>query len=99
MELSAQLPAWRAAIANDLARKGLTRKRVLAPALRLLDGRYFRAGSEQYAEEHESYGLATLSCEHVRVRRDAVEFDFPAKSGVRRTVEIEDPKWSARWVR
>lgn len=92
VELSAQLPAWRAAIANDLARKGLTRKRVLAPALRLLDRGYFRAGSEQYAEEHESYGLATLLCEHVRVRRDAVEFDFPAKSGVRRTVEIEDPE-------
>lgn len=90
LELSMQLPAWRAEIAKDLARKGLTRKRVLALALRLLDRGYFRAGGEQYAEEHESYGLSTLLCEHVVVRRDAVEFDFPAKSGVRRTVEIED---------
>lgn len=90
LELSTQLPAWRAEIAKDLARKGLTRKRVLALALRLLDRGYFRAGGEQYAEEHESYGLSTLLCEHVVVRRDAVEFDFPAKSGVRRTVEIED---------
>lgn len=90
LELSAQLPAWRAEIAKDLARKGLTRKRVLALALRLLDRGYFRSGGEQYAEEHESYGLSTLLCEHVVVRRDAVEFDFPAKSGVRRTVEIED---------
>jgi DNA topoisomerase IB len=70
----------------------LTRKRVLALALRLLDRGYFRAGGEQYAEEHESYGLSTLLCEHVVVRRNAVEFDFPAKSGVRRTVEIEDPE-------
>lgn len=70
----------------------MTRKRVLALALRLLDRGYFRAGGEQYAEEHESYGLATLLCEHVVVRRAAVEFDFPAKSGVRRTVEIEDPE-------
>ena len=53
---------------------------------------YFRAGGEQYAEENDSYGLATLLCEHVTVRRDAVEFDFPAKSGVRRTVEIDDPE-------
>jgi len=90
LELSTQLPAWRAEIAKDLARKGLTRKRVLALALRLLDRGYFRSGGEQYAEEHESYGLSTLLCEHVVVRRDAVEFDFPAKSGVRRTVEIED---------
>ncbi len=91
LELSTRLPACRAEIAKDLARHGLTRKRVLALALRLLDRGYFRAGGEQYAEEHESYGLSTLLCEHVVVRRDAVEFDFPAKSGVRRTVEIEDP--------
>jgi DNA topoisomerase IB len=92
LELSTRLPAWRAEIAKDLTRSGLTRKRVLAVALRLLDRGYFRAGGEQYAEENESYGLSTLLCEHVVVRRDAVEFDFPAKSGVRRTVEIEDPE-------
>ncbi|OBH78328.1 DNA topoisomerase [Mycobacterium mantenii] len=92
LELSTRLPAWRAEIAKDLTRQGLTRKRVLALALRLLDRGYFRAGGEQYAEEHESYGLSTLLCEHVVVRRDAVEFDFPAKSGVRRAVEIEDPE-------
>jgi DNA topoisomerase I len=92
LELSTRLPQWRAAIAKDLARSGLTRKRVLALALRLLDRGYFRAGSEQYAEENESYGLATLLCEHVTVRRNAVGFDFPAKSGVRRCVEIEDPE-------
>ena len=92
LELSTRLPTWRAAIAEDLSRSALTRRRVLALALRLLDRGYFRAGGEQYAEEHESYGLATLLCEHVTVRRGAVEFDFPAKSGVRRTVEIEDPE-------
>jgi DNA topoisomerase I len=90
LELSTQLPAWRTSVARDLAGRGLTRERVLALALRLLDRGYFRAGGEEYAEEHESYGIATLLCEHVTVRRDAVEFDYPAKSGVRRTVEIED---------
>ena len=90
LELSTQLPMWRARVAKDLARPGLIRERVLAVALRLLDRGYFRAGGEQYAEEHESYGLATLLCSHVTVHRNAVEFDFPAKSGVRRTVEIED---------
>lgn len=90
LELSAQLPMWRARVAKDLRRRGLTSDRVLAVALRLLDRGYFRAGGEQYAEENESYGMATLLCSHVTVRRHAVEFDFPAKSGVRRTVEIED---------
>ncbi|ETA94984.1 DNA topoisomerase [Mycobacterium avium 05-4293] len=90
LELSTELPAWRARIAEDLAARGLTRERVLALGLRLLDRGYFRSGGEQYAEENESYGLSTLLCEHVTVQRDAVEFDFPAKSGVRRTVRVED---------
>lgn len=90
LELSARLPAWRAGIVEDLAGRGLTRERVLALALRLLDRGYFRAGGEQYAEENESYGIATLLREHVTVRNNAVEFDYPAKSGVRRTVQIDD---------
>jgi DNA topoisomerase-1 len=63
---------------------------VIALALHMLDLGYFRAGGEQYAEENNSFGLATLLCEHVRLHRDFVEFDFPAKSGVRRTLELDD---------
>jgi DNA topoisomerase IB len=29
--------------------------------------------------------------EHVRLHRDHVEFDYPAKSGVRRTISLDDP--------
>jgi len=90
LELSKELPAWRRQIAEDLAGRGLTRDRVVALALYLLDRGYFRAGGDRYAEENESFGIATLQCQHVTVGRDAVKFDYPAKSGVRRTLEIED---------
>src|ERR1700749_2952570 len=60
LEMSKNLPFWRASIAKDLAGRGLTRSRVLALALHLRDRAYFRAGGEQYAEENESYGIATL---------------------------------------
>lgn len=92
LDMSTRLPAWRERIAEDLAGRGLSRERVLALALQLLDRGYFRAGGEQYAEEHESYGLATLQREHVRLRHGAVAFDYPAKSGVRRTLEVKDPE-------
>lgn len=90
LELSRELPAWRRQTASDLDNRGLTRDRVLALGLHLLDLGYFRAGGERYVEENESYGLATLRCEHVTLRRDAVAFDYPAKSGVRRRYEIDD---------
>jgi DNA topoisomerase-1 len=91
LQMSKRLPAWRAHIADDLGGRGFKRERILALALHLVDLGYFRAGGEQYAQENESHGLATLLCEHVTVRRGAVAFDFPAKSGVRRTMEIDDP--------
>jgi DNA topoisomerase-1 len=91
LEMSKRLPGWRAEIAKDLGGRGFTKQRVLALALHLIDLGYFRAGGEQYAEENDSHGLATLLCEHVTVRKDAVEFDVPAKSGVRRSLEIDDP--------
>ncbi|MGK2868971.1 MAG: DNA topoisomerase IB [Mycobacterium sp.] len=92
LEMSTRLPAWREHIAEDLTERGLTRDRVLALALHLLDLGYFRAGGEQYAEENESYGLATLQCDHVTLRDGVVAFDYPAKSGVRRMLEIPDPE-------
>ena len=70
---------------------GLTRDRVLAAAVRLLDVGMFRVGSEQYAEEDSGVGLATVRKEHVHVHGDTVEFDYPGKGGTRRLQVIEDP--------
>ena len=61
------LPGMRRAIASHLRRDGLTRERVLAGAVALLDRGLFRVGGEVYAEENGSYGLATLERRHVRL--------------------------------
>ena len=91
LSLAKRLPDWRTQVVSDLRGRGLPCARVLAVAQRLLDRGYFRAGGEEYAQENGSFGLATLRREHVRLRRDSVEFDYPAKSGVQRTIELEDP--------
>jgi DNA topoisomerase IB len=56
----------------------------------MLDCGLFRIGSESYAEQNESYGLATLKKEHVSLNGKSVEFEYPAKSGQKRTHEIAD---------
>jgi DNA topoisomerase-1 len=91
LSLAKRLPDWRSQVVTDLKGHGLQRDRVLAVAHQLLDRGYFRAGGEEYANENGSFGLATLQREHVRVHRESVAFDYPAKSGVRRTIELEDP--------
>ena len=87
------LPALRSRIDDDLAGSEPTRERVLACAVRLLDRGFFRIGSEQYAEQNASYGLATMRKEHVTIERGGeMVFDYPAKSGVRRVQAIVDPE-------
>jgi DNA topoisomerase-1 len=85
------LPRMRKRIARDLAADWLSRKQVLACAVRLLDRGFFRVGGEDYAVENETYGLATIRKEHVRVGRNTITFDYPAKSGQRRIQSIVDP--------
>ena len=58
--------------------------------VRLLDLGFFRVGSEVYAEENESFGLATVRREHVTISAARSVFDFPAKSGQRRVQSIRD---------
>ena len=85
------LPDLRSAVARDLATGGLTRERVLAAAVRLLDVGCFRIGGEAYAEEHETFGVATLERRHVTVREGVLVFDYPAKGSLRRIVAVDDP--------
>jgi DNA topoisomerase IB len=91
LELAAKLPEVRARIEDDLSKPGLGRDRVLAGLLRILDRGVFRTGGEEYAEENDSRGVATLLREHVRLRGDELRFDFPAKSGIDRSAIIRDP--------
>ena len=90
LQIAHQLPDVRDAVVAALRTRGLNRERVLATAVRLLDLGTFRIGSEQYAEENGTYGLATLKREHVHVRGERTYFSYTAKGGQEREVEITD---------
>ncbi len=90
LELAARLPELREAVNQDLSTSGLTRARVLACAVRLLDLGFFRIGSDSYARDNGSYGLTTLLREHVTCHRAEVDFDFPAKHGKQRIQTLSD---------
>jgi DNA topoisomerase-1 len=92
------LPKLRTTISRHLRQSGLGRERVLAAILRILSTCYMRPGSQAYASEHGSYGIATLRRKHVTVKGDLIEFDFPGKWGVRQQRQIRD-RQVARVVR
>lgn len=92
-DLAAVLPKLRRTVAADLAGSGLSRRRVLAAAARLLDRAAVRVGGEAYAVDdvnEATFGLATLLREHVSVRKNVVALSFPGKGAVTVETEVED---------
>jgi DNA topoisomerase I len=90
LEFAEALPRMRAAVARDLALPGLPREKVLACIVRILSMCFLRPGSQVYAAENGSFGIATLRNRHVHVRGDVVTYDFPGKSGKRQQAEMRD---------
>jgi DNA topoisomerase-1 len=84
------LPNMRATISSQVKQPGLGKEPVMASILRILSTCFLRPGSQVYASENGSFGLATLRHRHVRVKGDVIEFDFPGKSGVRQVRQLKD---------
>ncbi|MFL6051638.1 MAG: DNA topoisomerase IB [Actinoallomurus sp.] len=90
LEFGRVLPRLRERVERDLGQKGLTRERVLAAAIRLIDLGFFRPGGEEYAAENGTYGLATIRKEHVTLSGGQIIFDYIAKGSKQREQAVAD---------
>src|SRR5204862_3050037 len=84
------LPRIRAKVEKDLARPGLSREKVLAAVVRLLETTLIRVGNEEYARDNNSYGLTTLRDRHADVDGSSVRLVFRGKGGKRHEVGLHD---------
>ena len=92
LEFSEILPRIRERVEKDLRGRDLSRRRVLATVVRLLDKTLIRVGNDEYARENNSSGLTTLRDRHVQIDGARLHFSFRGKSGVRQEVAIEEPR-------
>lgn len=86
------LPKIRAAVVKDLRGNGLTRQKVLAAVVALLDATGVRVGNEEYARANDSFGLTTLRTRHVQLKGSEVRLNFRGKTGRRHLVTLDDPR-------
>jgi DNA topoisomerase-1 len=92
LEFARALPAIRRHVNQDLARPGLTRNKILAAVVRLMETTLARVGNSEYARANQSFGLTTLQNRHVTIRGDRIELDFRAKSRVQFHRVVSDRK-------
>src|SRR4030095_7637940 len=86
------LPRIRRRVARDLKDKQLTRNKVMATIVRLLETTFIRIGNKEYKRQNDSFGLTTLQNRHVNIRGSEVRFYFRGKSGVKHTIDIENAR-------
>jgi DNA topoisomerase-1 len=92
------LPKIRARVAADMARPGLSRERVLATIVRLLEITLIRVGNQEYARENKSYGLTTMRDRHVEFEGAKLVFEYRGKGGKMHRISLKDRRL-ARIVR
>lgn len=90
LDFARRLPALRARIELDLRARGLTRRKVVAAVVRLLEATLIRVGNEEYARRNRSFGLTTLRDRHASVSGSRLQFRFRGKSGREHVVRIAD---------
>lgn len=86
------LPIIRQTIAGHMRQHELTKDRVVATAVWLLDHTFIRIGNVQYAKQNNSYGLTTLREKHVDVEGSTVSFSFKGKSGIYHDLNVQHPR-------
>jgi DNA topoisomerase-1 len=90
LAFGAALPDIRRTVDRHLALPTMSKHKVLATVVRLLETTCIRVGNEEYARENDSYGLTTLKDKHVQINGATVKFKFRGKSGRMHEVELTD---------
>lgn len=98
VEFGTVLPAVRRRVEHDLGVREITRDRVVATVVRLLELSLVRVGNEEYARTNGSYGLTTMRRRHAHVEGHRLELAFRGKSGKYHCTAVEDRR-VARAVR
>jgi DNA topoisomerase I len=92
------LPRIRSRVCRDLRLPGVSREKILATVVRLLDTTLIRVGNAEYVRQNRSYGLTTLQDHHASVHGSTVLFSFRGKGGKRHAIRLDDARL-ARIVR
>ena len=90
LAFSTVLATIRQRVAHDIALEGLSREKVMATVVWLLERTRIRIGTDEYAKTNKSYGLTTLKRKHVAVDGHEMRFEFRGKSGIEHSVAVTD---------
>ncbi|HEY8937588.1 MAG TPA: DNA topoisomerase IB [Cyclobacteriaceae bacterium] len=82
------LPALRKRLQRDINKPVLSKEKVLAAVISLMEQTYMRIGNCEYEKLYGSYGLTTLKDNHVKIRGSDIRFSFNGKKGIHQAITL-----------
>jgi DNA topoisomerase-1 len=82
-ELAQDLPGLRRRIRRDAGSRIPTKRATAAVVVRLISESFFRVGSERYAEENRTFGIATLRKRHVEMADGGAVVSYVGKKSIK----------------
>jgi DNA topoisomerase I len=93
IEFGLLLPKIRRQVTKDLAEENMSKNKVLATVVHLLDITLIRVGNSEYAKENETYGLTTIRKNHVDLKpTTTIKFIFKGKSHKDHNISVHNKK-------
>ncbi len=92
LEFAEKLPSLRRKISALLNENSLSKNTVLAAMVRILDQTGIRVGNKSASETHETYGLTTLTKEHLEESEHEFWLEYDGKGNVHQQKMISDSK-------
>jgi DNA topoisomerase-1 len=86
------LPRIRRRTNAEMKKPGLSREKVLAAVVQLLEKTLIRVGNDEYARQNHSFGLTTMRDQHAKVTGPTVRFEFRGKSGIQHAIDLHDAR-------
>jgi len=92
IEFGKALPVLRKKLEADLAAAPLSKDKVLATIVSLMEKTFIRVGNSEYEKLYGSYGLTTLKDGHVKINGGTIQFSFKGKKGVHHSVTLKNKR-------
>lgn len=86
------LPTLRKRVESDLASAALSKDKVLATIVSLMEKTFIRVGNSEYEKLYGSYGLTTLKDGHVKINGGKIDFSFKGKKGIHHTITLKNKR-------
>jgi DNA topoisomerase-1 len=90
IKISKNIDKLKMKINKDLSNKVITKNKLIALILKIMDLCNFRSGNKKYEEKYGSFGITTIHKKHISFKNNSTEIEFIGKKGVNNHCILKD---------